>query len=55
VGLIPWEVLPQLVSERSPSLRTLRSTSKEFKNAYLEYSFILILPLSGSHLPIKVG
>jgi hypothetical protein len=30
MGLIPWEVLSQLVSERSPSLRTLRSTSKDF-------------------------
>jgi hypothetical protein len=35
VGLIPWEVPSQLVSERSPSLQILCRTSKEFSTTYL--------------------
>jgi hypothetical protein len=46
VGLIPWEVLSQLVSERSLFLRTLLSASKYFKLLTLEYSFILTLEYS---------
>jgi hypothetical protein len=55
VGLIPWEVPSQLVAERSPSLRTLLSASKDFKILTLKYSFILILPLSCSNLSFEVG
>jgi hypothetical protein len=39
VGLIPWKVPSQLVSERNPSLQILLSTSKEFSNTHLETFF----------------
>jgi hypothetical protein len=51
-----WEVLSQLVSERSPSLQILRSISKRiFKYLSKKYSFILTLPLSGSSHFIRPG
>jgi hypothetical protein len=51
-----WEVLSQLVSERSPSLQILSNISKRiFKYLSKKISFILPLPLSGSSHLVRAG